>query len=635
MKISKILILSAAALSLAACGEHTHSFGEAWKSDETSHWHECECGEKSDKANHLDTNTDGKCDVCNHDMEVPAPTGTQVTQAEWEAAFGQSKPFYIADNYKINMENISEDDTKVASSFRSLSVDGLKARKVRSKNAEELDAEYSLKTQNGYTSYLWNINQEKWEKYDNASNPAGEFATFLTPFGTNYSEFSFDENTKSYKCASLNVGGTICTNMTIKFENKKIVSASLDSAWKVGQDSVNYHWQSAITYGGQTVTLPDIPQPSSNEVTSSEWVAAFGVNKPYYIADNYKMDVEMDAGGQTMATTIWVDDLKLKALQTQGIGADETYYNEIVDGQKYQYQFDEGTSKWTKNETSRSIADDFANYLEPFGASYTSFTFDNVAETYKCSSLSFGGHLFTNLSIKFENKQIAEISLSSVMEDEGRTPFTMTFEITYGGQTVTLPEIDPEPAQGMTEDEFNALVNKAYSKGFSFKTSTPQADCISSTIIFDCVNKNLYISENWKDEDFIGITVYFDSVVYFKSPMTGEWQEPRQLSSEELETQFNAGLAEYLMQILPTTDFSDFTFNPEDGTYEVTMNLSPYEGVEITMVYVYVMDANGITSISGTTTYVYGGETQTSTVSIYDVDIGEQEITPPEVEKKK
>lgn len=32
--------------------EHTHLFGNAWKSDATSHWHECSCGEKSDISSH-------------------------------------------------------------------------------------------------------------------------------------------------------------------------------------------------------------------------------------------------------------------------------------------------------------------------------------------------------------------------------------------------------------------------------------------------------------------------------------------------------------------------------------------------------------------------------------------------------
>ena len=33
--------------------EHNHNFGTDWKYDSVSHWHECECGEKSDIANHI------------------------------------------------------------------------------------------------------------------------------------------------------------------------------------------------------------------------------------------------------------------------------------------------------------------------------------------------------------------------------------------------------------------------------------------------------------------------------------------------------------------------------------------------------------------------------------------------------
>lgn len=32
--------------------EHTHTYGEEWKSDETNHWHECACGGKGDVAAH-------------------------------------------------------------------------------------------------------------------------------------------------------------------------------------------------------------------------------------------------------------------------------------------------------------------------------------------------------------------------------------------------------------------------------------------------------------------------------------------------------------------------------------------------------------------------------------------------------
>lgn len=42
--------------ALVGAGEeedHTHIFGEEWKNDETSHWKECECGEKSEEAEHI------------------------------------------------------------------------------------------------------------------------------------------------------------------------------------------------------------------------------------------------------------------------------------------------------------------------------------------------------------------------------------------------------------------------------------------------------------------------------------------------------------------------------------------------------------------------------------------------------
>lgn len=76
MKNKALLTLVSTALFagvLTGCGGHTHKFGTDWKSDATNHWHECECGEKSDVAAHIDGNGDYKCDACNFDMPKPAP----------------------------------------------------------------------------------------------------------------------------------------------------------------------------------------------------------------------------------------------------------------------------------------------------------------------------------------------------------------------------------------------------------------------------------------------------------------------------------------------------------------------------------------------------------------------------------
>ena len=63
--------------------EHKHVFGTDWKQDETSHWHECACGEKADVAAHtyewiIDkeaTSTEAgskhqECSVCHHALEA-------------------------------------------------------------------------------------------------------------------------------------------------------------------------------------------------------------------------------------------------------------------------------------------------------------------------------------------------------------------------------------------------------------------------------------------------------------------------------------------------------------------------------------------------------------------------------------
>ena len=49
---------------------HTHVFTDEWKSDATHHWHpadptKCDhIGAMGDKAEHVDENNDGQCDIC-------------------------------------------------------------------------------------------------------------------------------------------------------------------------------------------------------------------------------------------------------------------------------------------------------------------------------------------------------------------------------------------------------------------------------------------------------------------------------------------------------------------------------------------------------------------------------------------
>ena len=117
----------------------------------------------------------------------------------------------------------------------------------------------------------------------------------------------------------------------------------------------------------QTPSSSETPSSSSvshekYQVTSEEWEAAFGLDKPYFFADNYKMDVQMMTEGSTMAPTLIVDGNKLKSIAVSG-QREETYYNEYEDDKLYQYRLDEFTKKWVKEETTRSVADDFGHNL--------------------------------------------------------------------------------------------------------------------------------------------------------------------------------------------------------------------------------------------------------------------------------
>lgn len=62
-----LLLAGLSAAALAGCGhEHTYSWKET--EDGTKHYQECECGVKTDEEDHVDTDSNGKCDVCDADV---------------------------------------------------------------------------------------------------------------------------------------------------------------------------------------------------------------------------------------------------------------------------------------------------------------------------------------------------------------------------------------------------------------------------------------------------------------------------------------------------------------------------------------------------------------------------------------
>ena len=63
---------------------HAHTHGSEWKNDANEHWNECSCGDKANKAAHTDSDTNGKCDVCGADVPVAPPSHTHDYGTIWK-----------------------------------------------------------------------------------------------------------------------------------------------------------------------------------------------------------------------------------------------------------------------------------------------------------------------------------------------------------------------------------------------------------------------------------------------------------------------------------------------------------------------------------------------------------------------
>lgn len=63
---------------------HVHDYGTAWESDANEHWNECACGDKANKASHADSDLNGKCDTCGADVPVPPPAHTHDYGTAWK-----------------------------------------------------------------------------------------------------------------------------------------------------------------------------------------------------------------------------------------------------------------------------------------------------------------------------------------------------------------------------------------------------------------------------------------------------------------------------------------------------------------------------------------------------------------------
>ena len=87
----------AAAMSMGVgtavgCGKkdknHEHTYKAEWSKDKEGHWHASDCGhDDSEKQAHVDSNNDGKCDVC--DYVIPSNEEPPVHEHTWSTDWTQ------------------------------------------------------------------------------------------------------------------------------------------------------------------------------------------------------------------------------------------------------------------------------------------------------------------------------------------------------------------------------------------------------------------------------------------------------------------------------------------------------------------------------------------------------------------
>ena len=79
-------LIAVSVLGIAACNNaHTHNFSSEWSSDDNIHWHACECATNvlDSVGAHVDDNKDEKCDVCGH--AVPNNEHEHSFSSEWSS----------------------------------------------------------------------------------------------------------------------------------------------------------------------------------------------------------------------------------------------------------------------------------------------------------------------------------------------------------------------------------------------------------------------------------------------------------------------------------------------------------------------------------------------------------------------
>lgn len=190
----------------------------------------------------------------------------KVSEVEWNNFWQANYPFHIANNYKATMNfAYSTGDVEALTML----IDGTKCKFTTPQYVAYLEVleNKQIKTYSYYSN--------SWHASIGTSNMADEYFKYFTGY-FDYSKFSFDESSKSYKRASANIPimGDI-TDLVVQFNNKKASSYSFKGNAPVGSTKgATGSISGEFTYGGQIVSLPQVdPDKPHIHTFSDEWAS--------------------------------------------------------------------------------------------------------------------------------------------------------------------------------------------------------------------------------------------------------------------------------------------------------------------------------------------------------------------------
>ena len=285
-----------------------------------------------------------------------------------------------------------------------------------------------------------------------------------------FNSFTYDSVNDVYKAENLTYPDGVFSLVTIKFDNKKVVSI-------VTNDGISGQVSAAISYDPAvyTVTIPtgEAGGETNGEVSFVEWYSAFAIQGDF--------SVTVDG-----IVTVCRDGNKYKAVNEM-----ETKYYDF-DGENYwQYTYDGLNQKWVRTEQNQSTYQALTSWLTISNLDYSDFTYDQQNDWYVATNVDVTSGLSTTtydqMIIKFQNKQISYIKTTIL-------GYSTTQYYSYEDATVTLPEI-----------EGVELTAQQWTAAFDFSTQN-----IKLTGVFD--NETSYVI---KDGNKMLITAYEDEKHYY------------------------------------------------------------------------------------------------------------------------